>query len=598
MFLTHPEQEAVSRIVAELPSEIISSFEKTESLAVSQVINLGIALAFAGEGELACNRFVQALAMEPSSVAAASGILALSGGSSAQLKCAMSALRLLGTGRDWRRYSRELARAGRTSEAIGAFETALEIYPDRSDWVEELAFLLWGCFRGKEAVKRLIGLGNARHLSFALEWAFQDALDATLDMPNAGHDEAFEIWDRMMEIPVDNQETARQQSLLMAEPGFSGVWRNNSCTITAPSGNKEVSSPEQTSSGAPDREYYRLVPNSIGQENWSGANADQIDRALRIHQLRDVEILSGEWVVLMPDGTATADSCVSFLPLEKREYLMRMCLGWLTITRSGKTVHTGEKAVLVGYVSNYYHWMIDFLPRLMGVLTCPELADRKIVVSSKLEAYAFELFGKLGVPSERLLTVDYPTMLAVPDLAVVDFEERPRVASGAPVFYGGMQPLPVIAALRQRLFRLYGDKPGTGGHRRLFISRRDSTSPRVLNEKAIFEKLAPLGFEAVCLSGMSIAEQIKLFAHAEVVVGAHGAGLTNTLFVPAGTTIIELHDQHRYMDFFERIAAAVGAAHRSVASSRTYISDAGRLQNQYEVDPDFVLQEILSVLSL
>jgi hypothetical protein len=40
----------------------------------------------------------------------------------------------------------------------------------------------------------------------------------------------------------------------------------------------------------------------------------------------------------------------------------------------------------------------------------------------------------------------------------------------------------------------------------------------------------------------SLVEQVRLFASATVVMGVHGAGLSNALFSPTGAALIELGD--------------------------------------------------------
>jgi capsular polysaccharide biosynthesis protein len=56
----------------------------------------------------------------------------------------------------------------------------------------------------------------------------------------------------------------------------------------------------------------------------------------------------------------------------------------------------------------------------------------------------------------------------------------------------------------------------------------------------VMERIAPLGFRKVTLSGMSVSEQCELFSSAEVVVAPHGAGLTNLLFCREGTRVVEI----------------------------------------------------------
>ncbi len=76
--------------------------------------------------------------------------------------------------------------------------------------------------------------------------------------------------------------------------------------------------------------------------------------------------------------------------------------------------------------------------------------------------------------------------------------------------------------------------------KRIFISRRDAPSRKILNEDEIFELFQIKGFERYDTGKMSVLEQIALFAQAEIVVGEHGAGLTNILFCKKATKVIEL----------------------------------------------------------
>jgi capsular polysaccharide biosynthesis protein len=76
--------------------------------------------------------------------------------------------------------------------------------------------------------------------------------------------------------------------------------------------------------------------------------------------------------------------------------------------------------------------------------------------------------------------------------------------------------------------------------RRLYVSRKDSSSRRALNDSAIETYLSRLGFETICLNGCSFAQQKELFASAESVVGIHGGGLANLVFCQPGTKVVEI----------------------------------------------------------
>jgi capsular polysaccharide biosynthesis protein len=75
---------------------------------------------------------------------------------------------------------------------------------------------------------------------------------------------------------------------------------------------------------------------------------------------------------------------------------------------------------------------------------------------------------------------------------------------------------------------------------RIYITRQNAVSRRLLNEDELWEKLSAAGFKKYLLEEMSIEEQVKLFYNAEVIAGTHGAGFTNLCFCKTGTKVLEI----------------------------------------------------------
>jgi len=76
--------------------------------------------------------------------------------------------------------------------------------------------------------------------------------------------------------------------------------------------------------------------------------------------------------------------------------------------------------------------------------------------------------------------------------------------------------------------------------KKIYISREDAIFKRISNEKEVTAYLSNKGFETITLSSLTLSEQIQLFRSASIVIGAHGAGLTNIMFCKPHTLVLEI----------------------------------------------------------
>ena len=76
--------------------------------------------------------------------------------------------------------------------------------------------------------------------------------------------------------------------------------------------------------------------------------------------------------------------------------------------------------------------------------------------------------------------------------------------------------------------------------KRFFIDRSMGKTRNVLNQDSIDEVLTANSIEKVRLEELSFQEQISLFNQAELVIGVHGAGMTNVAFCKPDTQVIEI----------------------------------------------------------
>ena len=182
----------------------------------------------------------------------------------------------------------------------------------------------------------------------------------------------------------------------------------------------------------------------------------------------------------------------------------------------------GRLLTLTGpWAWNWYHWLLDLAPRV-ALLPISEDPDAKILTPAKLTRAQEESLELLGVPRER--RHPYLGRQVVADELVFPSLIAPT----------GNPPRWALRWLRERL------APRPKRHdRRLYVSRADASMRRVANEPELVAALAERGFETVLPGELGLAEQMRAFAEAAVVLGPHGSGLVN-LCASTDATVIEL----------------------------------------------------------
>lgn len=176
--------------------------------------------------------------------------------------------------------------------------------------------------------------------------------------------------------------------------------------------------------------------------------------------------------------------------------------------------------------ANYYHFMHDVLPR-----------------TSVLEQAGVEPPDRWYVPAGTKWQREMLSLWGIEEDQILDSSAVPHVRAERLVVPGlasmvEHNPPWVARLLREKLVPA-GLERTPGKH--LFLSRGPGKNNRsVTNEPEVRALLEPLGFSVVDPGTMTIAEQIHLFATADIVVGPHGAALANIAFCSPGSALVEL----------------------------------------------------------
>ena len=116
----------------------------------------------------------------------------------------------------------------------------------------------------------------------------------------------------------------------------------------------------------------------------------------------------------------------------------------------------------------------------------------------------------------------------------------------------------------------YLKKKNNKQYKYLIISRSNAIRRRLLNEDILYAKLKKYGFKKVFFEKLSFEKQIELAKNCEIMLGYHGAGLTNVFFMKPGTQCIEIINQNYDHESMELFAKSVNVKFKRFLCKKNY----------------------------
>ena len=203
---------------------------------------------------------------------------------------------------------------------------------------------------------------------------------------------------------------------------------------------------------------------------------------------------------------------------------------------------------------SYFHWFFDCLPRVLAAADYESITGIKVmlIVPFDLQEWQKRSLESLGYDQTRWISINQADVASsiLCDVLIAAPSARVQGLKGAP--YDCMSP-PIVNRLAHQLVanQSYSDD-NLDSRYKLFISRKDAYSRRVVNQQEVMDLLGDYGFITVSLDGMTLCDQISLFRKASHVVAVHGGGLTNLIF-STGAIVVELFSERHGIrpDYFQ-----------------------------------------------
>lgn len=244
------------------------------------------------------------------------------------------------------------------------------------------------------------------------------------------------------------------------------------------------------------------------------------------------------FVLKIPDGRAfikQSDQTYIISPDNKilNDMLVENCPD-ISVETLPNELRIADKMLVLSscWGGNFYHWLTWTVPRICMIEKAGyDLNDfDKIVINYAGFKFQYELLELLGIPRRKIIG-------SIPDGAVL----RAKTLITASLPSHMHTPQIVTDSLREKLLNPeYIDELMP---KRIYISRNKSNSRFILNEDEVYLHLQKFGFVVVCSEDYNVAEQVKIFANADVIISQHGAGLVNLSFCKPKTKVIEIFNE-------------------------------------------------------
>ncbi len=199
-----------------------------------------------------------------------------------------------------------------------------------------------------------------------------------------------------------------------------------------------------------------------------------------------------------------------------------------------------EQAIsLLGAASfNYFHLLMEILPRLFFLNACKEFRTYPILVDEvvlKIPQYA-ALLRYIDQYDHKVIAVRKDEGLYVRQLAYVsNFSWMPvNLKDRRDILPYDFRFTKTVLENIRRCIPLYDQKPPW---RKLFLSRKHTGAVRLINETAICAIFMEYGFEVIYPEELSLEQQVECFGQAACIVAASGAAFANMVFCQKGTRV-------------------------------------------------------------
>jgi len=247
------------------------------------------------------------------------------------------------------------------------------------------------------------------------------------------------------------------------------------------------------------------------------------------------------------------------------------------------------------YSPNYFHWLIEALPRMSIIEKFPELDAVPLLIDDNLQPQQMELLHLINNKKRELIKLKQNEAYVIENLFYPSGLSHMHNNYYYPVSYNKdlVTSPDAIDYLRKKLIP---PDQEVISNRNIYISRKNlGHSKRLINDEEISIYLAGKGFEIIYPEKMTIAEQIKVFSEANVIIGASGSAFANLVFAPKNCRVFVLSANNKQvnLNLFAMIAHSLQMECTYVLGHDESANSCTQTHNDFRVDIE-IIESILN----
>ena len=242
-------------------------------------------------------------------------------------------------------------------------------------------------------------------------------------------------------------------------------------------------------------------------------------------------------------------------------------------------VRVESAVVLMRHVfdSNYYHFYNDVMSRLRLLDECGIDDAIPLVVSAELGQKEFfqRLCSRGSLATRNWIIQDGFYISAGELIFAKPFSEGNKLG------------------IDHFLDCIHAPEASKLANRRVFLNRDPSRGRYILNMNDIKPLLDDLGFEIIDTDHLSIEQQMSMFSEAGIVIGIHGAGLTNIIFRRGGNLkLLEIFPPHDTNLSFYILAKIYDYDYDHI---KGYQAESGQRHAPFHLDPHELKKKLAAI---